>query len=116
MKPTSSALTSTLCGAPSCDSTLVSAMPAAGGGWGAPPPARPLGADIEDIDDAPPAPLFHLRPDEPRQPDRREQFLVEVVLQEFVGQLLERAGGGGAGIVHDDVDLAQRLHRFVVGT
>ena len=78
--------------------------------------ARRLGADIEDIDDLPPAPFLHLRPNEPRQPDRRKQLLVEVVLQEFIRQLLERAGGGGAGIVHDDVDLAQRLHRFVVGT
>ncbi len=45
---------------------------------------------------------------------RGEQLLVEVVLQDLVGQLLERAGRGGAGVVDDDVDLAERLHRLVV--
>ena len=78
--------------------------------------ARRLGADVEHIDDAAPAALLHLRPRQPRQPDGGEQLLVQVVLQEFVGQLFKRAGGRRAGIVHDDVDLAERLHYFVVGT
>ena len=52
--------------------------------------------------------------DQPRQPDRGEQLLIEVVLQEFVGQLLEWPGCRRAGIVHDDVDLAERLHGVVV--
>src|SRR5262249_25493714 len=113
MKPTSIALTSTLCGAPSCESTLVSAMPAArvievG--------ALPLGADMEHVDAAAPPALLHLRPPQPRQPDGGEQLLVQVLLQEFVGQLFERAGGRRAGIVHEDVDLTERLHYFVVGT
>ena len=63
-----------------CDSTLVNAMPAARViEVGALPRARRLGADIEHVDDPAPAPLLHLRPDQPRQPDGGEQLLVEVV-------------------------------------
>src|SRR3954467_8925503 len=77
--------------------------------------ARRLGADIERVDDPAPAPLLHLRPYQPRQPDGGEQLLVEVVAPDLVGDVLERAGARGPGIVHDDVDLAERRHRFVVG-
>src|SRR5262245_46525302 len=116
MKPTSSALTSTLCGAPSPASTLVNARPAARViEVGALRARGALGADIERVDDAPPAPRLHLRPGEPRQPDRREQLLIEILAPDVVGDLLERTGARGAGIVHDDVDLAERLHGLVIG-
>ena len=36
-------------------------------------------------------------------------------MQDFVGHLLERHGARGAGVVDDDVDLAERLHHLVVG-
>ena len=58
--------------------------------------------------------LLHLRPDQPRQPDRGEQLLVEIGLQDFVGRFLERAGARGAGVVDHDVDLAEGLHRLVI--
>jgi hypothetical protein len=77
--------------------------------------ARRLGADIERVDHPAPAPLLHLRPHQSRQPDGGEQLLVEVVAPHLVGDLLERPGTRGAGVVHDDVDLAQRRHGFVVG-
>ena len=36
--------------------------------------ARRLGADVEHVDDTAPAPLLHLRPDEPREADGAEQL------------------------------------------
>ncbi len=51
---------------------------------------RRLRADVEHVDDAAPAPLLHLRPDQAREPHGREQLLVEVVMQDLVGQRLER--------------------------
>src|SRR5262245_9817520 len=77
--------------------------------------SRRLGPDVEHVDDPPPAAVLHLRPDQPRQPDRGEQFLIEVLPPDLLGDLLERAGARFAGIVHHDVDLAQRRHGFVVG-
>ena len=63
----------------------------------------------------PPATLLHLRPNEPRQPDRGEQLLIEVLAPDLVGDLLEGAGARGSGVVHHDVDLAERRHGLVVG-
>jgi hypothetical protein len=77
--------------------------------------ARRLGADVEHVDDAAPAPLLHLRPGEPSEPDRTEQLEIEILLHHLVGQRLERRRVRGAGIVDHDVDLAERLHRLVIG-
>ena len=77
--------------------------------------ARRLGADVEHVDDAAPAPLLHLRRDQADQADRGEQLVLEILLHDLVGQLLERAVARGAGVVDDDVDLAERLHHLVVG-
>ena len=74
-----------------------------------------LGADIEHVDDAAPAPLLHLRHDQTDQADGGEQFLLDVVVQDVVGQLLERHGARRAGVVDDDVDLAERIHHLAVG-
>ncbi len=102
-------------GAPSPASTLISAMPAAREiVVGAEFCARRLGADVEHVDDAAPLAFLHLRPNQPRQPYGRKQFLIEIGLQDFVGEIFERAGARRAGIVDDNVDLAERLHRLVI--
>ena len=77
--------------------------------------ARRLGADVEHVDDAAPAPLLHLRRDQTNHADRREQLLLKVVMQDLVGELLERRGARGAGVVDQDVDLAEAFHRLVIG-
>jgi hypothetical protein len=77
-------------------------------------PARRLGTDIEHVDDTAPAPLLHLRPNQSDESDRRKQLLVEILLQDLIGELLERSGAGSAGVVDDDIDLAERLRRLAV--
>ena len=80
---------------------MVSAMPAArltdvGTDWRPgvlPPPA------VGDVDDTPSALGLHLR-------DGHEELLVQIALPALVGHVLEVAGGGGAGVVHQDVDTA----------
>src|ERR1700737_2241897 len=91
MTPTCNELTSTLCGAPSCDTALVKAIWAARLTEGG---ARP-------------APLLHLREDEAAKADLCEQFQVEVGLPLLIGQCLGRAARRLAGIVDVDVDLAE---------
>ena len=116
MLPTSSALTSTLCGAPSPASTLVSAMPAARvTEVGALVACGRLGADVEDIDDAAPAPRLHAGKGLPAEPDRREQLEVDVVLPHLVADLQEGAALRGAGVVDEHVDLAERRLGLLVG-
>ena len=106
-----------LCGAPSCESTLVSAMPAAREiEVGALPPRGALAPMLSTLMTRP-----HLRSFICGQTSRvirmrGEQLLVEVVAPDLVGQIFERAGARRAGIVDDDVDLAERLHRLVVDT
>src|SRR5215472_7916948 len=73
-------------------------------GW-----ARRLGADVEYVDDAAPFALFHLRPGEPDQPNGGEKLEVEVLLPLRIGDGLEGMGVGGAGVVHQDIDVAQSL-------
>ena len=102
-------------GPPSPASALVSAMPAARETEvGMLAGTRRLGADVEHVDDAAPAPLLHLRPHQADQADRGEQLLVKILLQDLVGERLELAVARGAGIVDDDVDLAERAHGLVV--
>ena len=55
-------------------------------------------------------------PGEPRQPDGGEHFLIDILTPDLVGDLLERAVARGAGIVDDDVDLAEGLCGLVVDT
>ena len=78
-------------------------------GRGASRPRR-LGPDVENVDHPPPPPFLHLRPHQPGEPDRSEQFQIEILAPDLVGDILEGAGARGAGIVHNDVDLAERLH------
>ena len=77
--------------------------------------ARRLGAGVQHVDHAAPAALAQLRPDQPRQADRGEQLKVKVFLPDFVGDGLERAGAGCAGVVNDDVDAAEPAHGRGVG-
>src|SRR5262249_37508711 len=71
------------------------------------PGARRLGADVEHVDDAAPAPFLHPRPGKPGEPDGGEQLLVEVLAPDLVADLLEGAVARGAGIVNPDVDVAE---------
>src|SRR6516164_7143495 len=94
MKPTSIALTSTLCGAPSCESTLVSAMPAARViEVGALPPRGALAPILSTL---------------MMRPHRRS----------FICGHTSRVSRMAANSFwsHEDVDLTERLHYFVVGT
>ncbi len=50
-----------------------------------------------------------MRPGEPDQPDGSEELEVDVLLPLGIGDGLERMGVGSAGIVHQDVDMAERL-------
>ena len=102
------ALTRILCGPPSPAITLVSAMPAArdtevgveaGGGA--------LARGIEHVDDAAPFALFHARPHQPAEADRGKQFEVEILLPHLVGHRFERHRARRAGIVDENVDLAE---------
>ena len=54
-------------------------------------------------------------PHEAREPDRGEELEVEVRLPDLVGDSLEGEGLRLAGVVHQDVDLADRLHHLRVG-
>jgi len=74
-----------------------------------------LGANGQHVDDPAPLARFHLRPHQPGHAHGREQFLVEIGLQDFIGEIFERACARGTGIVNQNVDLAERLHRLVIG-
>ena len=74
-----------------------------------------LGADVQDADDAAPAPLFHLREDQAAEADLRKQFQVEIGLPLLVGELLGGAARRLAGVVDKDIDLAELGHHLVVG-
>ena len=69
--------------------------------------ARRLGADIEHADDAAPFARLHLRHQDAAEADLREQLEVEIGLPLRVGDRLRRAAGRLAGIVDEDVDLAE---------
>src|SRR5918911_603707 len=78
--------------------------------------ARPrrLGADVQDVDDAAPAPLLHLRPDQARESDGGEELQIEVLAPDLVRDLLEGQRSGRAGVVDQDIDLAEAVHDGVV--
>ncbi len=102
------ALTSTLCGAPSPASTLVSAMPAARDtAVGALAGRGALAPILSTLMMRPQRRSF--MPGSARRASRiaREQLEVEIVLPDRVGDLLELAGLRRAGIVDEDVDLAE---------
>ena len=109
------ALTSTLCGAPSLASTLVSARPA----------ARDIEVGTLSARGAlaPMLSTLMMRPQrrsficgEARRMSRMaaNSFCSRSQLQHFVGELLERTGARRAGVVDEDVDLAERPHRLVI--
>ena len=80
-------------------------------------PVRPrrLRAGVQHVDDAAPFALLHPRPDQAREADRGEQLQVEVVLPDLVGDLLRGHRPRLAGVVDQDVDLAERLDDAVEG-
>jgi hypothetical protein len=87
----------------------------AGDGGGGAAGAGGFGADVEHVDDAAPAAVSHLRPGEAGEADGGEEFEVEVLLPDFVGDGFEGAGAGLAGVVDDDVDAAEAVHDIVIG-
>jgi hypothetical protein len=74
-----------------------------------------FGADIEHVDDAPPFARLHARPDQSAEPDRREQFQIEVFLPDFVGDRFERHRARCSGIVDEHVDPAEIGDHLLVG-
>src|SRR5215469_13201454 len=117
MMPTSMAFTSTLCGANSCDSALVIAMPA--------PRDIEVGMLLGRGALAPMLRTLMMRP-------QRRSFIWGVTsrinrtaansfssrssYKISSGDLLEWHRPRRSRIVDDDVDLIERLHHFVVGT
>src|SRR5712691_5152492 len=71
---------------------------------------RRLGAQVGDVDDAPAATLLHVRDREAAETDRRQQLELEVVHPRVVVDRFKRRGGGGAGVVDEDVHPAPFAH------
>ncbi len=66
-----------------------------------------LGADVEDADDPAPFALLHLRHQDAAEADLREQFQIEIGLPLLVGDGLRRPARRLAGVVDEDIDLAE---------
>src|SRR5215467_8872216 len=117
MKPTSIALTSTLCGAPSCESTLVSAMPAARViEVGALPPRGALAPMLSTLMMRPQRRSFICGHTSRVSRMAANSFWSKSCCRNSSVSFSNEPVARRAGIVHEDVDLAERLHYFVVGT
>ena len=77
--------------------------------------ARGLRADVQRVDDPPPALAAHVRNAEPAEAYRREELQIEVVLPVVVVDIEKRLGIRRPGVVHENVDRAAGLGRLGVG-
>ena len=105
-----------LCSPPSPAITLVSAIPAARDTEvGVDPAAGALAKVLSTLMMRPHLRFLHARPDQAAEADRREQFQIEILLPDLVGHVLERHRARGAGIVDENIDLAEIRDDLAVG-
>ena len=70
-----------------------------------------LGADIQHIDDTPPFAVPHGGQCQPTEADRGKQLEVQIILPKRVRYFQEAAALRCAGIIDQDIHLAEALHR-----
>ena len=74
-----------------------------------------LGADIQHIDDAAPFAVPHGRQRQAAKPDGGEKLQVQIILPKRVRYLQEPTALRCAGIIDQDIHLAEALHRRGIG-